>query len=97
MFLLQFAETCRPCGINICDISVGKRKCNKQDTSSLKFVLTFETEGFFKKREVDVDQAMVYIYRQISFCVRVTFLKNMTHVEHKIPVQNVVFPGGLGV
>jgi hypothetical protein len=21
----------------------------------------------------------------------------MTHVEHKIPVQNVVFPGGLGV
>jgi hypothetical protein len=50
-----------------------------------------------KKREVAVDQATVYIYRQISFCVRVMFLKNVMHVQHKIPVQNVVFPGGLGV
>jgi hypothetical protein len=50
-----------------------------------------------KKREVAADQAMVYIYRQVSFYTRVTFLKNITHVEHKIPVQNMVFAGGIGV
>jgi hypothetical protein len=51
MFLLQFAETCRACGINICDISVGKRDSMyvKQDTSSLEFVLTLETRLFLKK------------------------------------------------
>jgi hypothetical protein len=29
MCWLQLAETCRPCGINICDVSVGKRNSNK--------------------------------------------------------------------
>ena len=28
MFLLQFAETCRPCVLNIRDISLGKRNGN---------------------------------------------------------------------
>jgi len=47
-----------------------------------------------KKREVAVDQTMVYIFRQVSFYTRVMFLKNITHVEHKIPVQNMLFSGG---
>jgi len=95
MFLLQFAETCRPCGINICDISVGKRSSSVCKTGYFKVEICFEfgNEAFLKKREVTVGQIMVYIYRQVSFYTRVRFVKNITHVEHKIPVQNV-FSGG---
>jgi hypothetical protein len=63
-------------------------------TGCLKFEICFHfgDEAFLKKREVAVGQAM---YRQVSFYGRVTFLKNITRVEHKIPVQNG-FPGGWG-
>lgn len=33
-------------------------------------------------------------HRQVSFYARVTFLKNVAQMERKIPIQNIVFPGG---
>jgi len=60
-----------------------------------KFEICFDFgDTFLKKREVAVDQAMVYIYRQVSFYARFMFLENITDVENKINVQNLVFPGG---
>jgi hypothetical protein len=97
MFLLQFAETCRPCGRNIVIYLLVKGiVINVCKTGYFKFEVCFDfgDEAFLKKREIAVDQTMVYIYRQVSFYTRVMFLKNIMHVEHKIPVQNMVFPGG---
>jgi hypothetical protein len=36
------------------------------------------------------------IYRHVSFYTRVTFLKNITQIEHRISIPNSVFPGGCG-
>jgi len=36
-------------------------------------------------------------YMQVSFYTQVTFLQNVTHIEHKIPIYNSVFLGSLGI
>ena len=33
-------------------------------------------------------------YREVLFYARVIFLKYMVQIEHKIPTQTRVFPGG---
>jgi hypothetical protein len=64
-------------------------------TGYFKFEICFDfgDDTFLKKREVAVVQAIVYIYRQVLFNARFMFLKNIMDVEHKINVQNLVFPG----
>jgi predicted aconitase with swiveling domain len=70
---------------------------NKKGFFKFEICFDFADDTFLKKREVTVDQAMVYIYRQVSFYGRFMFLKNITDVEHKINVQNLVFPGVRGL
>jgi len=35
--------------------------------------------------------------REVSFYARIMFPKNVVQIEHKVPIQNSVFPGGYGI
>ena len=39
----------------------------------------------------------ISLYRQVLFYARDKFLKNIAQIEHKIPIENIIFPGGLGI